>query len=500
MVHVEVDLGGGLPTLAAVGLPDVAVREGLDRIRAALPHVGLRLPQRRIIVNLAPADLRKHGASLDLPMAIAVLEADGQIPPLSAGTVAVGELGLDGSLRPVRGALSMALAAREFGYGTLIVPSANAEEAALVGGLRVHAAGSLADVVALSRGAGGALMATPADVAAALARFNAGEPLAPDLADVRGQAGARRALEIAAAGGHHILFVGPPGSGKSMLARRLPGVLPPLTPCEALEVTRIWSVAGLACGLVTARPFRAPHSGVTLAALTGGGAALRPGEMSLATHGVLFLDEFPEFRREALEALRAPLEDGFIVVTRARGSASFPARFALVAAMNPCACGFFSSPAGRCRCTPNEVRRYWAKLSGPLLDRFDLVVDVPAVDLQDLVQGSPGEASAPVRRRVLQARARQVTRWDAGEVCAPSCNARLLPADLDKFAELSTACRKLLEHASRRLGLSARGFDRVRRIARTLADLDGTDRIEESHLAEAVQQRRLPGPDPLRSP
>lgn len=490
LIEVEVDLGTGLPRMATVGLPDAAVREGIDRIRSALNHTNLKLPQGRVTINLAPAEVRKQGSSLDLAMAVALLLASDQITAFDTESTAIaGELALDGSLRPVRGALSMALAARDAGKRAFLLPAVNATEAALVDRLDVVPLTSLADLAAYAKGQ---RPARP-NVDARTLLETAGAPDGGlDLADVRGQAAARRALEIAAAGGHHLLLSGPPGAGKTMLARRLPGILPPMDLDEALEVTRVFSAAGLARGLITRRPFRAPHHAISFAGLTGGGRQLRPGEISLATHGVLYLDELPEFRRDALEALRQPVEEGSITVVRVHGAVTFPAGFSLVASMNPCPCGHHGSRTGRCACTPHEIRRYRGRLSGPLLDRFDLMVDVPALDLASLGHHKPGEASAAVRSRVVRARARQRERKGPD---GPTCNARMGPRDLDRFASLGVEGRRLVLAAGSRLGLSARGFDRVRRVSRTLADLDGVEAICAEHVAEALQYRQpeLPG-------
>ena len=483
LVAVEVDLAGGLPAIAAVGLPDSAVREGIDRIRAALRHGGFRLPTRRITLNLAPAGTRKTGTALDLPIALAILAADGQVPPPSAdGTVYLGELGLDGSTRPVRGALPMALAACEAGHRRLVVPSENATEAALVDGLDCYAAASLAHAVRLAGGRSGD-SPVRVDGSTLLRQALASYPPAPDLAEVRGQVLARRALEIAAAGGHHLLLSGPPGCGKTMLAERLAGILPPMTLQEALDVTRVWSAAGLAGGLVARRPFRAPHHGVTPAGLVGGGAPVRAGEAALASGGVLFLDELPEFRREALESLRQPLESRTISVRRVRGTVSYPARFTLVGSMNPCPCGHHGQPDGRCRCSPREIHRYRSRLSGPLLDRFDLVVHLRPLSWADWDGDAPGESSEAVRRRVVEARAVQNLRFGQE---GTGFNARMRSSDLTRFVPLTASAKALLRRASAKLPLSARGHDRTRRVARTIADLNGEDRVTEAHLAEAI--------------
>jgi magnesium chelatase family protein len=487
-VTVEVDrIRAQHPSVTVVGLPDTAVREARERIFAAIRHLGRRSEPANVVINLAPADERKEGAALDLPMAMALLATTGDVPPEAlSGRLLLGELSLEGRLQPVRGVLPIVLAARDHGVREVVVPAANSSEGEVVSGIRVVGAATLGAVVRYVRDGTLPEIRAPAKVDArevAAGLF--------DLADVIGQEQARRALEVAAAGGHHLLFMGPPGAGKSMLARRLPGILPVMGSEEALETTCIYSVSTRVprpSGLLSRRPFRAPHHTTSAAALIGGGASPQPGEASLAHNGVLFLDELTEFRRDVLEALRQPLEDRQVTVARAQATLAFPASFQLVAAANPCPCGYLGDTRRECGCTPPMVQRYRARLSGPLLDRLDLQIVVPAVPWRELSADRRGEASQVVTRRVAEARRLQGRRYDER---GPHCNGEMGPDAIRRWAKPDADGRRLLEHASRGLGLSARAYHRILRVARTIADLAGEDQISSTHLAEAIAYRSL---------
>ncbi len=488
-IEVQVDIANGLPRFDTVGLPEGAVRESKDRVKAALKNQGYPFPGERITVNLAPADIRKEGAGFDLPMAVGLLAAQGLVDPARAAEhMIVGELGLDGAVRPVKGALALALAARSEGLTSLILPRANAAEASVTPEVAVRPADTLGQVVDFLNGR--ASLAPLAPVSR-LEAADDGAPTELDLADVRGQERAKRALTVAAAGGHNLLFIGPPGSGKTMLAQRLPSILPVLSFEEAVETTKIYSAVGrspLDRPLVAARPFRSPHHTISNVGLIGGGKYPRPGEVSLAHNGVLFLDELAEFQKSVLEVLRQPLEDGRVSIARAASSLTFPSRFMLVAAMNPCPCGYLGDGRRKCSCQPRDIQKYRAHVSGPLLDRLDIHLEAPAVEFQDLASDRPGLDSRTVRERVRQARTIQARRFAGHGLFV---NAQMSGGQIKKWAPLGPESLALLRTAMERLGLSARAFARIIKLARTIADLEEAESIGPAHVAEAIGYRSL---------